>query len=130
MVKFFNRMNSVGFKIKRLRERKNISQEELAYKLDVSQGTLSKMENGMVERIDFSFMQKVCDYFEVDPNYFLEDQIIQNNTENKVSAISIYGSPVVNAVSSEILENLAQNQEQITKLIETQNQLIEKLLNK
>jgi transcriptional regulator with XRE-family HTH domain len=123
-------MNSVGFKIKRLRERKNISQEELAYKLDVSQGTLSKMENGMVERIDFSFMQKVCDYFEVDPNYFLEDQIIQNNTENKVSAISIYGSPVVNAVSSEILENLAQNQEQITKLIETQNQLIEKLLNK
>lgn len=130
MVKFFNRMNSVGFKIKRLRERKNISQEELAYKLDVSQGTLSKMENGMVERIDFSFMQKVCDYFEVDPNYFLEDQIIQNNIENKVSAISIYGSPVVNAVSSEILENLAQNQEQITKLIETQNQLIEKLLNK
>jgi transcriptional regulator with XRE-family HTH domain len=123
-------MNSVGFKIKRLRERKNISQEELAYKLDVSQGTLSKMENGMVERIDFSFMQKVCDYFEVDPNYFLEDQIIQNNIENKVSAISIYGSPVVNAVSSEILENLAQNQEQITKLIETQNQLIEKLLNK
>lgn len=123
-------MNSVGFKIKRLRERKNISQEELAYKLEVSQGTLSKMENGMVERIDFSFMQKVCDYFEVDSNYFLEDQIIQNNTENKVSAISIYGSPIVNTVSSEILENLAQNQEQITKLIENQNKLLEKLLGK
>lgn len=122
-------MNSVGFKIKRLRERKNISQEEFAYKLDISQGTLSKIENGTVEKIDFLFMQKVCDYFEVNSDYFLDDQIIQNNTENKTSAITVYGNPTVNTASSEVLENLAQNQEQITKLIEIQNKLIEKLLN-
>lgn len=123
-------MNSVGFKIKRLRERKNISQEELAYKLEVSQSNLSKIENGTVEKIDFLFMQKVCDYFQVDSDYFLNDQIIQNNTENKASAITVYGNPTVNTVSSEILENLVQNQEQITKLIEAQNKLIEGLLKK
>lgn len=117
-------MNSVGFKIKRLRERKNISQEELAYKLEVSQGTLSKMENGMVERIDFSFMQKVCDYFEVDPNYFLEGETVINevHTNNGV----VYNKGTFNNFPEEILKN----QEQITKLIETQNKLIEKLLGK
>ncbi|WP_428067748.1 helix-turn-helix domain-containing protein [Chryseobacterium gambrini] len=123
-------MNSVGFKIKRLRERKNISQEEFAYKLDILQGTLSKIENGAVEKIDFLFMQRVCDYFEIDSNYFLDDQIIQNNTENKASAITVYGNSTVNTVSSEILENLAQNQNQIIKLIELQNKLIENLLKK
>lgn len=75
-------------------------------------------------------MQKVCDYFEIDPNYFLDDQIIQNNTENKASAITVYGNSTVNTVSSEILENLAQNQNQIIKLIELQNKLIENLLKK
>ncbi|BEV06356.1 hypothetical protein CRDW_37300 [Chryseobacterium gambrini] len=83
-----------------------------------------------MEKIDFLFMQKVCDYFEIDPNYFLDDQIIQNNTENKASAITVYGNSTVNTVSSEILENLAQNQNQIIKLIELQNKLIENLLKK
>ncbi|KQT26001.1 hypothetical protein ASG22_04725 [Chryseobacterium sp. Leaf405] len=117
-------MNSVGFKIKRLRERKNISQEELAYKLEVYQGTLSKMENGMVERIDFSFMQKVCDYFEVDPNYFLEGETVINEVQTNNGVV--YNKGTFNNFSEEILKN----QEQITKLIESQNKLIEKLLNK
>jgi transcriptional regulator with XRE-family HTH domain len=51
-------MNSVGFKIKRLRERKNISQEEFAYKLDISQGTLSKIENGVWRKLIFFLCKK------------------------------------------------------------------------
>ncbi|WP_344825274.1 helix-turn-helix transcriptional regulator [Chryseobacterium ginsenosidimutans] len=122
-------MNSVGFKIKRLRERKNISQEELAYKLDVSQGTLSKMENGMVERIDFSFMQKVCDYFEVDPSYFLNgDTIINNVHDNENNGGVMLGDN--NGTINNFPEEILKNQEQIAKLIEVQNKLIEKLLGK
>jgi len=41
--------NSVGFKIKKLREQKEISQEDLAFQLDVSQSYLSKIENGAIE---------------------------------------------------------------------------------
>lgn len=122
-------MNSVGFKIKRLRERKNISQEELAYKLDVSQGTLSKMENGMVERIDFGFMQKVCDYFEVDPAYFFNGDTIINeihDVENTNGVVLNNNNGVFNNFPEEVLKN----QQEIAKLIETQNKLIEKLLNK
>lgn len=123
-------MNSVGFKIKKLRERKNISQEELAYKLDVSQGTLSKMESGIVERIDFIFMQKVCDYFEVDPNYFLDGDTIINNVHDNANNNGVLLLNNNNGVVNNFPEEVIKNQEQITKLIETQNRLLEALLAK
>ena len=127
----FSSMNNIGFKIKRLREKRDVSQENLAYDLDISQSNLSRIENGNIEKVDFIFMQKVSDYFKVTPDYFLDDQIVQNNTENKASAITVYGNPTVNTtVPDEVLDNLAKNQEQITKLIEVQNRLIENLLKK
>ena len=63
-------MNNIGFKIKRLREKKNVSQEQLAYELDISQSNLSRIENGAVEKLDFLLMQKVCDFFDTDTDYF------------------------------------------------------------
>ncbi|WP_449401347.1 helix-turn-helix domain-containing protein [Chryseobacterium wanjuense] len=42
--------NSIGFKIKKLREQKDMSQEDLAFQLDISQSYLSKLENGSVEK--------------------------------------------------------------------------------
>lgn len=124
-------MNNIGFKIKRLREKRDISQENLAYDLDISQSSLSRIENGNIEKVDFLFMQKISNYFDVTPDYFLDDQIIQNNSDNKASAITVFGNPTVYTnVSDEILDNLAKNQLQITKLIEVQNKLIERLLKK
>jgi transcriptional regulator with XRE-family HTH domain len=119
-------MNSVGFKIKRLRERKNISQEEFADKLDISQGTLSKIENGTVEKIDFLFMQKVCDYFEVDPNYFLDGETVINEVQTNNGVV--YNKGTFNNFPEDLLKNVVNNQDKIAKLIETQNKLIEKLL--
>ena len=75
-------MNTVGFKLKKLREQSDISQEKLALELDVSQGYLSKIENGAIEKLDFLFMQKVCEFFQVEPNYFWENETITNNVEN------------------------------------------------
>jgi len=40
--------NGIGIKIKKLREQKEISQEDLAFHLDVSQSYLSKIENGTI----------------------------------------------------------------------------------
>lgn len=39
----------LGFKIKKLREEKNMSQEELAEELHISQSKLSKIENGKIK---------------------------------------------------------------------------------
>ncbi|MFY1047270.1 helix-turn-helix domain-containing protein [Chryseobacterium sp. GP-SGM7] len=131
--------NSIGFKIKKLREQKNISQEDMAFQLDISQSYLSKLENGVVEKIDFLFMQKVAELFKVEPQYFLDDQVVQNIADNHNSAVgNMHNSTITihNTVSENLLENFVQNQnqlskqqEQISQLMEMQNKLIERLLN-
>ena len=88
--------NSIGFKIKKLREAKDLSQDELAFLLQTSQGNISKIESDTIEKLDFLFMQKVCEFFQVDFKYFLDENVSQINKETTSSAISIYGNPTVN----------------------------------
>ena len=40
----------IGFKIKKLREEKNLSQEQLVNLLEISQSKLSKIENGRLKK--------------------------------------------------------------------------------
>ncbi|WP_294279149.1 helix-turn-helix transcriptional regulator [uncultured Chryseobacterium sp.] len=122
--------SSVGFKIKKLREQKEISQEDLAFRLDVSQSYLSKIENGAIEKLDFMFMQKVADFFKVEPQYFLEgDTIVNNNIEtSNNSSVGNIGDTTINNTDQNLLENVINNQHQINQLMEMQNKLIEKLL--
>ena len=40
----------IGFKIKKLREEKNVSQEQLVNLLEISQSKLSKIENGRLKK--------------------------------------------------------------------------------
>lgn len=124
---------SIGYKIKELREQKNISQENLALHLDVSQSYLSKIENGTIEKLDFLFMQKIAEFFKVEPQYFLDDQIVQNNTDNNNNSVvgNIYSTVTINnTVTDDLVKSLIQNQEQMSQLMEMQNKLIEQLLNK
>jgi len=124
--------NTIGFKIKKLREQKDISQEDMAHQLDISQSYLSKIENGAIEKVDFLFMQKVSDFFKVEPQYFLDDQIIQNNTDNNHNSAvgNIHSTVTINhTIAESVLENLVQNQEQMSQLMEMQTKLIERLLN-
>lgn len=58
--------SEVGFKIKKLREEKNLSQLELANILNISQSKLSKIENGRVEKIEHSLIIKFCNFFEIE----------------------------------------------------------------
>jgi len=44
---------NIGTKIKILRESNRMSQNELADKLEISQGQLCNIESGSVEKIDF-----------------------------------------------------------------------------
>ncbi len=121
--------NSVGFKIKKLREQKEISQEDLAFQLDVSQSYLSKIENGAIEKLDFIFMQKVAEFFKVEPQYFLEGDTIINNNVDTSNNSAIGNIPTVNnTLNEDLFKSVMQNQQQISQLMEMQNKLIEKLL--
>lgn len=123
--------HGIGFKIKRLREQKEISQEDLAFQLNVSQSYLSKIENGTIEKLDFIFMQRVADYFKVEPKYFLEDQIVQNNSDNNHNSAvgNIYSTVTINNnIDEDLFKTIMQNHEQISQLMEMQNKLIEKML--
>ena len=124
----FSSMNNIGFKIKRLREKRDVSQENLAYDLDISQSSLSRIENGNIEKIDFLFMQKISDYFNVTPDYFLEGETVINEVQTNNGVV--YNKGVFNNFPEDLLKSVANNQEQITKLIEVQNRLIENLLKK
>jgi transcriptional regulator with XRE-family HTH domain len=62
----------IGFKIKKLREEKKVSQPELADILMISQSKLSNIENGQTKSTDFLLMDKIANYFEKDFDFFIE----------------------------------------------------------
>lgn len=112
---------SVGTKIRKLRLQHKMSQEELAHKLNVAQTSISNFEaNKSIP--DFLVMQKVCAFFEVDFDYFIEknkDKYVFKKNENNnivVGKIEILN----NAMPEGILENMLKRIEAIEKrLLET-----------
>ncbi len=78
---------TVGQKIHDLRKKKGISQEELGFELDVSRQTISRWEADMMQPTTDN-IRALCDYFQVDPNFFLTD-------EPKEPAKSIVAASVV-----------------------------------
>ncbi|MDH6254248.1 DNA-binding Xre family transcriptional regulator [Chryseobacterium sp. H1D6B] len=64
--------HDLGFQIKKLRERKNISQGKMAGHLEISQSKLSKIENGKIKKVDFILMEKICRFFSISNSEFLD----------------------------------------------------------
>lgn len=72
----------IGLKVKNLREQQKISQEDLAFNLEISQSYLSKIENGFIEKIDFILIQKIILFFQIDLQYFLKEKNNDSTKEN------------------------------------------------
>lgn len=74
-------------------------------------------------------MQKVAEFFKVEPQYFLEgDTIINDNVETSNNS-AIGNIPTVNnTLNEDLFKSVMQNQQQISQLMEMQNKLIEKML--
>ncbi|WP_396195311.1 helix-turn-helix domain-containing protein [Flavobacterium sp.] len=71
----------IGIKIRKLREGKKMSQTELAYILGISQSKLCNIESNEDKSIDFILMHKVCQFFEVGFDHFLNF----NNTKDDLT---------------------------------------------
>jgi transcriptional regulator with XRE-family HTH domain len=96
----------IGTKISILRRENKITQPELAYKLDISQTTLSEIESGKTKKIDFLLMHKVCEIFNVDFDYFLDDTTTNNVKKATNCNIGCTNGTVNNNVPEGILENM------------------------
>ncbi len=78
----------LGEKIKNLRIKNNISQEDLANGIGVSRQTISKWENNTVLPDSYN-ISSLCEFFKVNSNYFFNnveevtDKEVDNNSLKK-----------------------------------------------
>ena len=63
-MEFYN----IGKEIKKLRKENNLTQIELAQKVNITRQTLSKLENGLITRISLQVFLKILDIL----NYEIE----------------------------------------------------------
>lgn len=108
----------IGHKIKNIRELKNLTQEYMAEKLDISQAAYSKLEKGEIKISEEKLLQ-ISNVLEVRPDdiKFFDSQKYFNsvsNVEGDYSGIYIGGSDI----------------ELIKKLYEDKISLLEKLISK
>lgn len=62
---------------KRVKERRNISLQEVAEKTGVTRKTLCQWENNRVNRFDVSVIDALCTYFDIEAGELI--QFIRNN---------------------------------------------------
>lgn len=107
---------SIGSKIRRLRLQRKMSQEELAFKLDLAQTSISNFESNKTIP-DFLIMQKVCEIFEVGFEYFIEETTTNNNIDKATNCNIGCSTGIVNSTSEGVLENMMKRIEVLEKKI-------------
>lgn len=105
----------IGYKIKNIRELKNLTQEYMAEKLDISQAAYSKLEKGTT-KISQDKLEKIAEVLEVNP----ED--ITNFDNQKI--LNSYNNSIIGNNSNYNDVNI------IRQLYEDKIALLEKLLSK
>lgn len=61
--------SNLGGKLKLLRTKRGITQDDLAQFLDLSKGQVSNLENGR-RNLSLRQLEKICEFFKVDMSYF------------------------------------------------------------
>jgi transcriptional regulator with XRE-family HTH domain len=112
-----NKIMNVGYKIKKLREKRKISQPDLAELLGISQTSLSHIENGIVKKLDFLLMDKICKEFEVDFEYFTNDNSNNKVKTNHGGVVGFYNN--IENINNNFPENII---DQLKLLIEDNKQ--------
>ena len=74
-------MNNFGEKIKILRTRKKLKQDDIASVLNLSRAQISNLEAG--RNVTLKQLEKLCEYFKVDITYFM----LSENTDECLDLI-------------------------------------------
>ncbi|UPQ79969.1 helix-turn-helix domain-containing protein [Flavobacterium azooxidireducens] len=116
------KLMNVGTKIRKLRIKNKMSQEELADNLQIAQTSVSNFEVGKTIP-DFIVMQKICEVFNVGFDYFLDSDkekfIFKKNENNNIIVGKI--EVLNNSMPEGILENMIKRIEQLEKRLNLEN---------
>lgn len=62
--------SELGEKVKLIRKRRGLKQDDLAVILNLSRGQISNLESGK-RNLNLKQLERICEYFKVDMSYFL-----------------------------------------------------------
>ena len=123
----------IGIKIKRLREHKRLSQMELSTVLGISQTKLCHIESNVDKSIDFILMHKICRFFDVGFDYFLEEKRppeFQSHKPNEVTfstdKFDNFSGNIIGQINALMLDNNfkeKQIKELLSKITELENKI-------
>ena len=91
----------MGKRIKELRLKKGVTQEELGKVIGVQKAAILKYESGLVENMKRSSIKKLAEYFNVKPSYLMG---LDNNIINVYSSVHA-------GILSEMIENIVDTEE-------------------
>lgn len=107
----------IGRRIKQLRSQRGWSQEEVAYKLHISQATYARIEKGETNSWA-AYIKEIGNIFEISPDELLKPDSLFNTQENHQS--QVYNATTINFLSEKMVE-------QYEKRIAEKDQLIVEL---
>ena len=97
-------MESFGRKLSELRKQKGLSQEQLAYDLNISQSSISNYELGSTNP-DSEILKRISDYFQIPISYlFSDDNLNFYTNENKSGNSGYMINSTLNIVSEKLIE--------------------------
>jgi transcriptional regulator with XRE-family HTH domain len=124
---------TLGAKLINLRNKKNISLQKLADDLQLSKTAISKWEADKAKP-KMDNLYKLCNYYEIDVNELLKEKENISYEKAKFKGDSYVFNPNNSTInyntSPEMLSLILENQQNISKSIQLQNDLIEKLLER
>jgi transcriptional regulator with XRE-family HTH domain len=115
-------------KLRKLRNKKKISQLELAEALELSQSSVAKYEKANAQ-IKFNTLLLLCDFFEVDPKELLVDgDPFYHPQISKSNNLEIKQSEATNNLSNDTKDGLKEFHQERMKLINRIVSVLEKLI--
>lgn len=123
-----NQRLKIGDKIRKLRAEKGYSQEYFAERLNLSQKTISNMENDK-STISVETLKKISEELGIDILELLSDGkvIVQYNTSHDTST---FNGVVNNSISEELVEQLKERIEDLKNQLVLKDELISVLKSK
>jgi transcriptional regulator with XRE-family HTH domain len=124
---------TLGTKLYNLRKEQDLSLDKLAFELDISKTAIGKWESDKAKP-SIDNLLKLCDYYQTDVYKLLEEvsNVNFSGAQFKGSSYVVYpnNSTINYSTSPELIESILTNQTNIAILLQQQNELIVKLLDK